>query len=48
MVKGPSAKNAFNKALFSYGLARVYLWSTVKVFPKFSQFFHLKLLEGDT
>lgn len=48
MVKGPSAKNAFNKALFSCGLARVCLWSTAKVFPKFSHFFPLKLLEGDT
>ena len=48
MVKGPSAKMLYNKALFSCGLARVCLWSTAKVFPKFSHFFHLKLLEGDT
>lgn len=47
-MKRPSAENAFNKALFSCGLARVYLWSTAKVFPKFSHFFYLKLLEGDT
>ena len=49
-MKGPSAENAINKALFSCGLARVYLWSTAKVFPTFSHFFffYLKLLEGDT
>lgn len=48
MVKGPSAKNAFNKALFFVVSPGSISGQLQKVFPKFSHFFHLKLLEGDS